>query len=78
VGDGPFAEEAEDAGQQDAGHDDAGGGGDAPVKVVGRRHVGEYGRWFRRFGLEGMRSLFLGGGVRVAGTPVGCERQGTS
>ncbi len=40
VGDGPIAEEAEHAAEQDAGHDDAGGRGDATVQVIGRRHVG--------------------------------------
>ena len=64
VGDGPFAEEPENAAEQHAGHDDAGGGGDAAVKVVGRRHVGEYGRCFAGAGLGRMRGVFRCGIAR--------------
>ncbi len=39
VRDGPIAKEAEDSAEQDAGHDDAGGRGDATVEVSGRRHA---------------------------------------
>ena len=38
VGDGPIAKEAENAAEQNAGHHDAGGRGDATVEVSGRRH----------------------------------------
>src|SRR5271155_1508339 len=66
VGDGPIAEEAEDAAEQDASHDDAGGRGDATVEVVGRRH-GDYGRWIGAWAVESLRGVFpIGRGVATA------------
>ena len=63
VGDGPIAEEAEDAAEQDAGHDDAGGRGDATVEVSVRRH-GDNGRWIGESGVESLRGVFpIGRGV---------------